>query len=527
MQARYRREVDGNYLELSDQDFREKEYTLQMLRNNQPESFLRLRISNLNGQPVLLYEVTSMQPVSRFFERSGVGEKQLRMMLDGLEDVQKEARRFLLSVSDIVLDPDYIFYDQDRKRVRFLYAPQYGLKGEGSLKSLAEFLLRHLDHKDAAAVALGYALYDKCTDAAANLSWILEELEGEVKREDPETGQDEEGSKTIPSFGRERIMQSSIRRERTGTDSGRQSYGECARSAVSPNKEEQEALGKEERKKRGFFIWKKEDLKGILLITGISLGSSILFALTVWFGKLDLTQTGGLFFGMIALVWLIYRVAIGNRKEKEDIWAGELEDPDEEEAYLEALMTDVYSKEPGRRIPLTGMEGALSGIGPDFFHAEDVTKAEYREAKRAGLDGRAGANPGTAFAGTVEEAGEQASAGYTRVLGYAFTQKKLWLISEDMRRSRDLLIEGGTVRIGKKPDQVDLCIPLDVISRVHAQIRQTADGAYLQDLNSTNGTSINGQLMEPSQEQPIQEGDRISFAGVRFTVHFKEDGKTS
>ena len=376
VQARYRREVDGNYLILSDQDFREKEYTLQMLVNNHPEHFLRLRLSNLNGQPVLMYEVTSLQPVSRIFERSGVGEKQLRLMLDGLENVLKEARRYLLPPSDILLDPEYIFFDQDRKMVRFLYAPEYGCKGEGSLKGLAEFLLRHLDHKDAAAVSLGYSFYDRCSDETANLSRILEELGGEPESEPERERAAETAGRAVPFFGADR-RSPGCRTERKHADESDYYVKENVREAEKEtsgtsykeayiedikNAEDRDAMfsprgctdrGKPEKgKKKRVLGLKKADLRGLSLILGTSLGCSVLFALIVWFGRLDLTQTGGLFFGMIALVWLIYRMTIGNKKEKEDIWADELEDPDEEEAFLEALMSDVYSKEPGRQIPV-------------------------------------------------------------------------------------------------------------------------------------------------------------------------------
>ena len=132
MQAEYRREIDGNYLVVQVQEGQPEDYTLQMLSYNQPESFLHLKTSELNGHPVLMYEVTSMQPVGRIFERSGVGKEQMELMLNGLTLVLEDARKYLLSPSDLVLDPDHIYYDPGRKKIRKQRGMLWKLTGKRS-----------------------------------------------------------------------------------------------------------------------------------------------------------------------------------------------------------------------------------------------------------------------------------------------------------------------------------------------------------------------------------------------------------
>ena len=74
------------------------------------------------------------------------------------------------------------------------------------------------------------------------------------------------------------------------------------------------------------------------------------------------------------------------------------------------------------------------------------------------------------------------------------------------RRSRD-----GTV----VPD-IDLSL-LDAgrrVSRRHAQLTWEDGEVHLADLGSANGTSVNDRPVPPAAAVRLQDGDRISFAGV-------------
>jgi len=65
-----------------------------------------------------------------------------------------------------------------------------------------------------------------------------------------------------------------------------------------------------------------------------------------------------------------------------------------------------------------------------------------------------------------------------------------------------------TFLIGRNP-QADLSLPASVISWEHARLDQTPQGYMLRDLNSTNGTFVNGQRLTGAT--PIQEGDIVQI----------------
>lgn len=55
------------------------------------------------------------------------------------------------------------------------------------------------------------------------------------------------------------------------------------------------------------------------------------------------------------------------------------------------------------------------------------------------------------------------------------------------------------------------------VSRMHAAFAYTGGNCTLTDLNSTNGTFLNGQRLEPDKPMPVNDGDAILFGKVGCT----------
>ncbi|MFR5601817.1 MAG: FHA domain-containing protein [Lachnospiraceae bacterium] len=70
--------------------------------------------------------------------------------------------------------------------------------------------------------------------------------------------------------------------------------------------------------------------------------------------------------------------------------------------------------------------------------------------------------------------------------------------------------------IGKQEPMADGIIPKETVSRLHARIDKTEAGFFLTDLNSTNGTMVNGRALEANETVSIQAGDQIYIADAGF-----------
>src|ERR1043166_217116 len=69
---------------------------------------------------------------------------------------------------------------------------------------------------------------------------------------------------------------------------------------------------------------------------------------------------------------------------------------------------------------------------------------------------------------------------------------------------------GDFLFIGRAPSN-DIVIDNPVVSAQHAMVWKVGDSYWLKDLNSTNGTHINGQLFTYGE---LKDGDTIRFGAV-------------
>ena len=57
------------------------------------------------------------------------------------------------------------------------------------------------------------------------------------------------------------------------------------------------------------------------------------------------------------------------------------------------------------------------------------------------------------------------------------------------------------------------------ISRRHAEILRTPEGWCVVDLNSANGTQVDGARLRPGQPQALMPGCRLTLGRLEFRVH--------
>ena len=73
------------------------------------------------------------------------------------------------------------------------------------------------------------------------------------------------------------------------------------------------------------------------------------------------------------------------------------------------------------------------------------------------------------------------------------------------------------ITIGKAQAYSDIVLGDPSVSRVHARIYKGEDGCIeIRDLNSTNGTWINGMRLEPNEKRRVQRGDEVRFGSLEY-----------
>ncbi len=151
-------------------------------------------------------------------------------------------------------------------------------------------------------------------------------------------------------------------------------------------------------------------------------------------------------------------------------------------------------------------------------------------AARAPISGfnAASATPSTNFMSSSVGAGEtsvlsagagettvlNAGAGETTVLNSNINLGTLTRVKSGER----ITINSDNFVIGKELSKVNYCVSDNTsISRTHARFSGRGGVTYITDLKTTNGTFLNGVKLQPNQENPLKNGDKISLADEEFT----------
>ncbi len=103
---------------------------------------------------------------------------------------------------------------------------------------------------------------------------------------------------------------------------------------------------------------------------------------------------------------------------------------------------------------------------------------------------------------------------YTKVLSVKKPERGPALISQ--RNGETVFLIKFPFYVGSLSGYMDHVILKDTVSRFHAKFIKQGDTVLLSDLNSTNGTKVNGRELGVQEQMPLANGDRILFADAEF-----------
>lgn len=76
--------------------------------------------------------------------------------------------------------------------------------------------------------------------------------------------------------------------------------------------------------------------------------------------------------------------------------------------------------------------------------------------------------------------------------------------------------------LGRSPDKADFVIDHESISRAHVRLTVSGGDLYAEDLNTLNGTRINGHALDPGEPMVLQSNDQLELGPVVFQVRLVE-----
>ena len=454
MRAEYKRDMNHNYLILYGEDeINTDSYQVRMLVGNVIPSLLKCRIQGMDGRFLVYFDITSKQALSVLYEEKKMGVEDLRLIFGGFVKAMEDAAEYLMNPGQFIISPEYIYTDIEKQEIYFCMMPGYEKDIKEQFQFLTEYILPKIDHQDQDAVILGYGVYKRAMEDSFHLEHIKEELY---------KTQGQQGTTTTKA--EQMKTESEQRQESEDFNPEEEGFWE--------NEEINQEFVRDGEKSKRLSLPQKT---GVIVLAAILLCG--IAAITLM-GYLPYLETGtilGIIIVLVACVMLFVYVSKIKKKP------GELRQGREEERDKPKGITG--------KVPTDQTDQSQNTI-------QSVVKSTNKPV--------------------VKSSQLHADYGETVVLSAGAVSGPASLVSKEPGELATIYINEDLTVIGKLETACDAVISLPTVSRIHAKIRKKEDAYYLTDMNSRNGTAVNGRLLLPDEEYRLEPEDEVDFAQARY-----------
>lgn len=163
--AAYERGMNHNYMVLGKCDFfgaakeSGRNYRVRMLLENSIPGLLPVTQRQINGEIKYYYEINSLQPLARLMEKSALKYGELKALFLGCINIFDRLEEYLLDGGQVIIKPEFIYVNIENMEPQFVCYPDYAGDARLSFVEFIDEILTHIDHTDEQAVMLGYQVY--------------------------------------------------------------------------------------------------------------------------------------------------------------------------------------------------------------------------------------------------------------------------------------------------------------------------------------------------------------------------------
>ena len=552
MKTTYRREMKHNYLIITPDIPEYKGIETQMLEKNSIEGLLEFHIKSLDGQRSCYYEITSKQSLSRIMEYKSLGEEELRTLIGGIARTLSRLEAYLLKEDQILLDPEYIYVDPERFKVFLCLIP--GRKGTFSqeMTELLRYLLGKVNHQDKECVVMAYGLYQESLKENYGIDDLLEitenksnDLKYNVSIDKNHILDEEEYHCVIAphlAVKDEEAYETIIPENQSEINSGYSLAKVLLLIAV--------AIAVPV-----LILWLLSGVRGVFQFWYVPFGAGCLsLAVLLFFGGKNDSGKERESEREAVGIEISKTQDINKAGAKSDItkWDNKNHYSDKTSGIKkDSVKRDNNKKDninqvnniKNSNIKNNNMKNSnkKDGNKKDSNNKDNNTKGNYKmnnshrdyykkdnnksdSYKKDKIDHAQGEEYDWQMA-FLEEDRESANQPeekeeeimlQTVLLTDTTTDNNTRYLRAVGTEVPDITISYVPYLIGKQEGLVDYVLESETISRIHAKIDREGEEYQLCDLNSTNGTSINGRMLETNETVTLNKGDEIFIANFAF-----------
>lgn len=167
-----------------------EDYQMKMLYMNEIEGILPVKGRGLDENSFYDYNVSGKVSMKAMYERNKISGEDLKLFLRQFLAVIKEVEKYLLNIHCILLEPEYIFYEE--KKFYFCYYPLGKRDIWEQFHKLSEYFVKKTDYKDKESVRITFVLHKETMEENYSLEKIIKECvkENENIEKKPESEYD-------------------------------------------------------------------------------------------------------------------------------------------------------------------------------------------------------------------------------------------------------------------------------------------------------------------------------------------------
>lgn len=525
------------------------EFQVNMLNRNPNKHILPLDVRRNNDKINIYYNITSKLSLSQYLKRSQLSKNEFIDIFSGIIKTLQSSKALLLSDNSFILDEEYIYVSPDAMSVSFVYLP---VKLDIDItKSLKDFALNfvvysaniHEENSDAFLQQF-LSFLKKDTFNILDFDKFLKEIKRSVSQQEIETQKSSEmvEDKQVPvNIEKKAKVENDSRQNKANVD--------IPKPKSYPDKDSKKSIplssgeSKSEVKKSSDLV-DQSMLKNFTDRPNIVIGAVIqavlviavlvmLLAGTLDFLGNDKTTTAfGLLLVCAAASYFMWKKVLAMKIETADNKPKDIKPMDNK-----AKDNKTTDNKPKIDKPIDNKTSKASfpkpqvkpPIAPKYNDPDKTAPKDLRKYKQEEIE-RNNVLPKTPQIAAQEEPSmnmgseiksvnslviSNSSVSETVFLGTAVIRNPLLKVIKT-GNAEEIVINKPSFIIGRLEGQVDYVHSNNAIGKVHAEIITREGCYYLKDLNSKNGTFINGKRLESNTEYEIKNNDKITLANSDF-----------
>lgn len=528
----FEHENNVNYMILKSESTGKDSYQVKMITRNSIRNLLPVHIEKVNNKEQYYYNITSKQQMTRLFEINKMKWEDLRNLCISIAGMVKSVNEYMLDLDAVLLKPEYLFVDMATKKVHFAYCPGEKQDFGQLIRSLFEYVLEHYDHEtDKMELIKVYEIYQTI-------------LHNEY---DPEKMEELVGGEPIKNKG--------VQKQDSNDDFIEQQQDQADTSIVVSAVPKEDIVDEKEEKRN--TKWSLH--RGVFMIGIVAVIHGILALFFPSYTIIHTSLGGSVFLlclGILSTCFSYRHLKIAKHKtqirevtsQQEYVIDSSMSEDNRRQNNNETL-NDNHADNKG--ITLNNETAFYNGAtlhnettcnkSTVVEHTNDsgsVTLRMNSDNEVYSASEREANNP--VGRDNISDSDNE-TEGHTMLLSDYLKQKQkkelqMFLVlqheismqPEQAEQTNQvdnynelnhrLGIPHYPCMIGTMEGYCDIVLKNPLISRMHLCIKKCEDQYYLEDMNSTNGSFLNGIRIKPNQQLPLVAGDVIGLASVSYKV---------